>query len=103
MPVVSLYLDLTPNEQGRQTHEQFLERAFVEPSETYASDSTFREALSRDQARINTYLATELTQPGPAAVAIFSCNGGDVLFEAIPLDTRIDGHMLYVDEEPHLF
>jgi peptide chain release factor subunit 1 len=103
MPVVSLYLDLTTNEQGQQTHEQFLERAFAEPSETYASDSTFREALGRDEARIRTYLQNELPVPGPSSVAIFSCNGGDVLFEAIPLDTPIEGHMLYVDEEPHLF
>ena len=103
MPVVSLYLDLTANEQGKQTHEQFIERAFEEPSETYAADSTFREALRRDQARIRTYLDTEYPDPGPAALAVFSCNGGDELFEAIPLDTPIEGHMLYVDEEPHLF
>jgi peptide subunit release factor 1 (eRF1) len=103
MPVVSLYLDLTANEQGKQTHEQFIERAFVEPSETYASDSTFREALTRDQARIRAYLETEFPSPGPAALALFSCNGGDELFEAIPLDAPIDGHMLYVDEQPHLF
>ena len=103
MPVVSLYLDLTANEQGKQTHEQFLERAFVEPSETYQANSTFRDALARDQARIRTYLEMESPRSGPAALAVFSCNGGDDLFEAIPLDTPIDGHMLYVDEEPHLF
>lgn len=103
MPVVSLYLDLTTNEQGRQTHEQFLDRGFAEPGSTYAADSTFRESLDRDEARIRTYLASELPSPGPAAVAIFSCNGGNVLFEAIPLDAPIEGHMLYVDEQPHLF
>jgi len=103
MPVVSLYLDLTPNEQGQQTHQQFLERAFAEPSDTYAADSTFREALARDQARIRTYLESESAAQGSAALAVFSCNGGDELFEAIPLDAPIDGHMLYVDEEPHLF
>ena len=26
-PVVSLYLDLTANDQGKQTHQQFIERA----------------------------------------------------------------------------
>ena len=103
MPVVSLYLDLTSNEQGRQTHEQFLDRALAEPSNTYASDSTFRESLSRDEARIRAYLQAELPSPGPAALALFSCNGGDDLFEAIPLDTPLEGHMLYVDEQPHLF
>ena len=103
LPVVSLYLDLTADQHGRQTHDAFLERAFAEPSATYASDSTFREALTRDEARIRAYLRNELTLPGPAAVAIFSCNGGESLFEAIPLDTPLEGHMLYVDEEPHLF
>lgn len=103
MPVVSLYLDFTADQHGRQTYDAFLERAFAEPGETYASDSTFREALTRDEARIRAYLNDELQLPGPAAVAIFCCNGGAELFEAIPLDTPIDGHMLYVDEEPHLF
>ena len=103
MPVVSLYLDLSGNQQGRQTHEEFLERAFAEPSSTYASDSTFREALARDEARIRAYLQAEAPVPGPAALAIFSCNGGSELFEAIALDTPVDGHMLYVDEQPHLF
>lgn len=103
MPVVSLYLDLTADQHGRQTHDAFLERAFVEPSATYAADSTFRAALSRDEARIRTYLQDELQLPGPSAVAIFSCNGGDELFEAIPFDTPLDGHMLYVDDQPHLF
>lgn len=103
MPVVSLYLDLTADQHGRQTHDAFLERAFLEPSETFAADSTFRAALSRDEARIRRYLQDELPQPSPSAVAIFSCNGGEELFEAIPLDTPLDGHMLYVDEEPHLF
>lgn len=103
MPVVSLYLDLTADQHGRQTHEQFLERAFAEPSATYASDSTFREALRRDEARIRAYLESELSLPGPAALAVFSCNGGDELFEAIALDAPLEGHMLYVDEVPHLF
>jgi hypothetical protein len=103
MPVVSLYLDLTTNEQGRPTYEQFLDRGFAEPGSTYAADSTFRASLIRDEARIRTYLATALPSPGPAAVAVFSCNGGDDLFEAIPLDAPIDGHRLYVDEQPHLF
>ncbi len=103
MPVVSLYLDLTANQHGRQTHDAFLERAFAEPSATFADDSTFRDALNRDEARIRKYLLEELTLPGPAAVAIFSCDGGDSLFEAIALDAPLDGHMLYVDEAPHLF
>ena len=103
MPVVSLYLDLTADQHGRQTHEAFLERAFAEPSATYAADSTFREALGRDEARIRRYLQEDVTLPGPAALAIFSCNGGESLFEAIPLDTPLEGHMLYVDDVPHLF
>jgi peptide chain release factor subunit 1 len=103
MPVVSLYLDFTADQHGRQTHEAFLERAFADPGSTYAADSTFREALSRDEARIRAYLQHELTLPGPAAVAIFSCNGGESLFEAIVLDAPLEGHMLYVDEDPHLF
>lgn len=102
-PVVSLYLDLTADQHGRQTHDAFLARAFDEPSQTYASDSTFREALARDEARIRQYLRDEVDLPGPAAVAIFSCNGGDALFEAVTLDSPMDGHLLYVDDVPHVF
>ncbi len=103
MPVVSLYLDFKADQHGRQTHDAFLERAFVDPSETYAADSTFRDALARDEARIRAWLQEELPSPPPAAVAIFTCNGGEALFEAIPFDAPIDGHMLYVDDVPHLF
>ena len=45
MPVVSLYLDLSADQHGRQTHDAFLERAFAEPRGTYSEDSTFRDAL----------------------------------------------------------
>jgi peptide chain release factor subunit 1 len=103
MPVVSVYLDLSGNAQGRQTHEAFLDEAFAEPSATYASDSTFRDALARDAARIRQYLASELDASDARSVALFSCNGGEELFEAIPLDLPLEGHLLYVDDEPHLF
>ncbi|BCS33561.1 hypothetical protein TBR22_A27880 [Luteitalea sp. TBR-22] len=103
MPVVSLYLDLSADQHGRQNHEAFLARAFADPGSTYAADSTFRESLARDEARIRTWLQEQLPSPAPSAVALFSCNGGEDLFEAIVLDTPLAGHLLYVDEEPHLF
>ena len=63
MPVVSLYLDLSADQHGRQTHDAFLERAFAEPRGTYSEDSTFRDALQRDEARIRAFLSSELTLP----------------------------------------
>src|SRR4051812_43320014 len=87
--VVSLYLDLTPEQ--RPTSKPFVESA--------AKD---HEELRADFDRIREYLKQEL-QPSTQTLALFSCAAEPRLFEALQLEGAIDGHRLYLDREPHLF
>jgi peptide subunit release factor 1 (eRF1) len=88
-PVVSLYLDYRPDQRGAL--KSFVEAAAKE-----------HDTLQRDFDRIRAYLKDEL-ESATQTVAIFSCSGEPVLFEALQLEAAIDGHRLYVDREPHVF
>jgi peptide chain release factor subunit 1 len=101
-PVVSLYLDLRPDQHGREHHTPFIERAFEEQMATFPPSSEARASLGRDLARIKRYLATP-AERSRRAVALFSSSGEPDLFEAVSLDVPLDGHRLYVDRQPHLF
>jgi peptide subunit release factor 1 (eRF1) len=88
-PVVSLYLDLRPDQ--RSTFKSFVESAARE-----------HENLAPDFDRIRTYLKDEL-KSSTQTLAIFSCSGEPALFETLQLEGPLDGHRLYIDREPHLF
>ncbi len=88
-PVVSLYVDLKPD-QPAQNYKAFL-------AET---EKEHPEAMPAFE-KVRAYLDTE--KPSSQALAVFSSAGDDVLFEAIPLETTIGGHRLYIDREPHVF
>src|SRR5687768_15120363 len=88
-PVLSLYLDLQP-EQPAQDYKTFLDTAAKE-----------HEELQKDFEKVTGYLETE--KPSARAVAFFACSGDEGLFEAIPLDASVEGHRLYIDREPHVF
>ncbi len=88
-PVVSIYLDLRPEQRG--TYRAFVESAAKE-----------HEDLQEDFDKIREYLKNDLSDAIPA-VAIFSCAAQPPLFEALQLEGAIDGHRLYIDREPHVF
>jgi peptide chain release factor subunit 1 len=87
--VVSVYLDLRPEQRG--TWKAFLDSAANE-----------HEDLRPNFEKIRTYLDAELKSATQTA-AIFSCQGDPSLFQALQLEGVIDGHRLYLDREPHLF
>src|SRR6185503_6090985 len=100
-PVISLYLSLTPNQNGRENWEQFVRKVFNERGKTLRADSPERDSFDRDAERIRRYLE----QPRDSArqgVAIFACAGAE-LFEAIPLETPFDDHWMFVGATPHLY
>ena len=70
-PVLSLYLDARPDSVGRDRFEPFLRRTFGERLSTYRSNGPERESLSRDQERIQRYLAMSL-DPSANGIAIFA-------------------------------
>jgi peptide subunit release factor 1 (eRF1) len=99
-PVVSLYLDLKPNERGRDQFEPFLKKELAERMSTYPASGPERESLDKDAAQIRAYVST--VDPALNGLALFACSGVD-LFEAIPLAAGVDQHRLYISNQAHLY
>jgi peptide subunit release factor 1 (eRF1) len=99
-PVVSLYLDLKPNERGRDQFEPFLKKELAERISTYPASGPERESLDKDAAQIRAYVST--VDPALNGLALFACSGVD-LFEAIPLAAGVDQHRLYISNQAHLY
>lgn len=101
-PVVSLYLDLRPDQHGHRQYEKFVHEAFTEQIESFPTGSEARISLENDAQRIRHYLEDQL-RPSTQTLVMFSSAGDPPLWEALQLDVPIDGHRLYVDRAPHLF
>jgi peptide subunit release factor 1 (eRF1) len=99
-PVVSLYLDLRPNERGRDQFEPFLRKELTERLNTYPASGPERESLEADASRIRDHVAN--IDGAVNGLAIFACHGAG-LFAALELAAPIDGHRLYVSDRAHLY
>lgn len=100
-PVLSLYLDLRPNDRGRNNFEAFLKNEFAERVATYAESGPERESLDRDVEKVRNHVR-ELDS-ALNGMAVFSCSGAD-LFEAIPLSIApLDGHHVHIGDQAHLY
>jgi peptide subunit release factor 1 (eRF1) len=100
-PVISLYLSLTPNQNGRENHDQFVRKVLAERGKALPADSPERESFEKDAERIRQYLDNEKQQSWQG-LAIFASSGAE-LFEAIPLETPFDDHWMFVGSTPHLY
>jgi peptide chain release factor subunit 1 len=101
MPVLSLYLDLRPNENGRRTaSDGFLRRAFAERPRLLKNDA--RKSFERDAERIRTFLDNDLRKSA-AGLALFACAAYDDFFEAIQLDVPVEANWLFIGSVPHLY
>jgi peptide chain release factor subunit 1 len=101
MPVLSLYLDLRPNENGRRTaSDGFLRRAFTERPRLLNNDA--RRSFERDAERIRTFLDNDLRKSA-AGLALFACAAHNDFFEAIQLDVPVDANWLFIGSVPHLY
>ena len=98
-PVVSLYLDMRPDQHGRDNYSAFIRKVFPARAETLTSDA--RKSFEADVARINDYLEREL-RSSTNGLAIFACSAKN-LFEAVQLDVAQDGHWLFIGSVPHLY
>lgn len=101
-PVVSLYLNLQPDEHGRDNYSTFLKKAFSEELERFEHGSLERESFKADVDRIEKYLRDEL-DPSANGLALFACSAEDDFFEAIQLVVPIDEHWLFISAQPHLY
>jgi peptide subunit release factor 1 (eRF1) len=100
-PVISLYLSLTPNQNGRESYDQFVRKVFNERAKALPPDSPERESFEKDAERIRQFLDGE-KQPSWQGLAIFASSGSE-LFETVPLETEFDDHWLFVGSVPHLY
>src|SRR5918993_494830 len=102
VPVLSLYLDTSADQHGRDNYDAFLRKELRVRGDTFPARSLQRESYDQDVERITTYMSNEL-RPSANGLAIFACSGADGLFEAVQLDARIEEHRLYVADRPHLY
>src|SRR4051812_15777858 len=99
-PVISLYLNLQPGEQGRDQFQAFVRNALPERIATYPALGPERESLDKDVEAIRSYLTT--VDPSANGLALFASSGAG-LFQAIQLAAPIHEHLVYVSDQPHLY
>ena len=98
-PVVSLYLDMRANGNGRDNSELFLRQALPDRVRTLKGEA--RKSVEADAERIQKYLADDVRNSANG-LAIFACSAAN-LFEAIQLDAPLDEHWLSIGPLPHLY
>jgi peptide chain release factor subunit 1 len=99
-PVVSLYLDLRPNERGRDNFEPFLRKELGERARTYRASGPERQSLEKDLARIQSHVAS--LEGSLNGLALFASSGAN-LFETVELAAPVVGHKLYISTQAHLY
>jgi peptide subunit release factor 1 (eRF1) len=100
-PLISLYLSLAPNQNGREDHHQFVRKVFNDRAKAFADESPERQSFDKDAGRIRQYLESEI-EPSCQGVAIFASSGAE-FFEAIPLEAPFENHELFIGSVPHLY
>lgn len=99
-PVISLYLNMQPDQRGRDNYDPFLRKELTDRVRTYPADGPERSSLEKDAERIRQHVGG--VEPSANGLAIFACSGAD-LFEAVPLAAPVAEHKLYISSEPHLY
>ena len=102
LPVISLCLDTSADQHGRDDYASFLRKELKAAGKTFPLRSPERDSFERDTDRITTYLSDAL-RSSSNALALFACAGADGFFEALQLDAPVGAHRLYVSDRPHLY
>ena len=99
-PVLSLYLNMQPDQHGRDHFEPFIRKELAERVRTYPASGPERESLEKDAEKIRQYVAD--VDSSANGLAIFACAGAE-LFDAVVLAAPIQEHRLYISDQPHLY
>jgi peptide subunit release factor 1 (eRF1) len=102
VPVVSLYLNLAPDQHGRDNYDAFVRKAFAEHVKAFKDTSAERASLERDQERITAYLAEDVNRSANG-LALFASSGAGEFFDAMQLDAALDEHWFFLGSVPHLY
>jgi peptide subunit release factor 1 (eRF1) len=100
-PFISLYLSLTPNQNGREDHHQFVRKVLNERAKAFAEESPERQSFDRDAEKIRQYLESQV-DPACHGLAIFASSGAE-FFETVPLEAPFENHELFIGSVPHLY
>ena len=101
-PVISLYLNMQPDQHRRDHFDPFVRKELSARAKTYPPHSPERESFDRDSERIQAYLQ-EHVRPSANGLAIFACAGANDFFEAVQLDAPVERHRLSVSHRPDLY
>jgi peptide chain release factor subunit 1 len=101
-PFISLYLNLQPDQHGRDRFMPFVRKEFTERAKSFPKNSLELASFKLAATRIMSYLRNEL-RPSANGLAIFACAGADVYFKTVQLDAPIQQHRLHINERPHLY
>jgi peptide chain release factor subunit 1 len=99
-PVLSLYLDMRPDQSGRRNHDIFLRKVFTERWRSFRGD--VRKSFEHDVERIQRYLETDV----PASVrglALFACSAEHEFFDALQLAAPFEEYSLFIGSVPYLY
>lgn len=102
LPVISLYLNLQPDQRGRDHFEPFVRKELRARAKTFAPRSIQRDSFERDVERINYYLQNEIA-PGSNGAAIFACFGNEEFFDPLQLAAPVERNSIHVGRQPHLY
>src|SRR5690606_16306586 len=100
-PVLSLYLNLQPDQHGNDNYQAFLRKELPPRARPFPPRPDARRSYDEDAARIQQWIAAELP-PSANGLALFACAARG-LFEAVVLDAPVSFHRLTVAPEPHLY
>lgn len=99
-PVLSLYVDARPDQHGRDSFDAFLRKELAERVRTYPVEGPERRSLEQDAEQVQAHLAT--LDASANGVALFSCAGAG-FFQAVQLTAPLQGHRLFISNQPHLY
>ena len=98
-PVLSLYLDMRPEGNGRPNYDAFLRKTFAERSRVLKGAA--RQSFDADVKKIYANLAE--VPRSAQGLALFACSAHDNFFESVPLDVPVEHHWLFIGSVPHLY
>ncbi len=99
-PVLSLYLDMRPDQNGRVNYDTWMRKTLAERARAFNGEA--RKSFDRDVERITAYLGDQVRNSSNG-LAIFACSAAGEFFEAVQLDVPLEEHWLFVASVPHLY
>jgi peptide chain release factor subunit 1 len=100
-PFVSIYLDASPNQVGRDGYDVWLRNEIAGTRGQFEEDTPERAAFEAVIERINAFLESD-KEESANGIAIFSSMDGE-FFETVQLDEPFPNNRFFLFDRPHIF